>query len=234
MFLTIYYGAADITQILLILGALAITGLASLYIKINYKKYKEILVKKKYTGFDTAREILDKNGLTDVLILEVQGELTDHYDPKKKVVSLSTDIYHGSSIASVAVAAHECGHALQDKEGYTFLKIRHTLIPFVKFSSIAGYIAIAISLLAGILDLLWVGIALECVILLFQLVTLPVEFNASNRALKQIEKLGLVEKNEKDGCKKMLTSAALTYVASVLSAVAQILRLVLIGSSRRR
>ncbi len=234
MFLTIYYGAADITQILLILGALAITGLASLYIKINYKKYKEVLVKKKYTGFDTAREILDKNGLTDVLILEVQGELTDHYDPKKKVVSLSTDIYHGSSIASVAVAAHECGHALQDKEGYTFLKIRHTLIPFVKFSSIAGYIAIAISLLAGILDLLWVGIALECVILLFQLVTLPVEFNASNRALKQVEKLGLVEKNEKDGCKKMLTSAALTYVASVLSAVAQILRLVLIGSSRRR
>ena len=234
MFLTIYYGAADITQILLILGALAITGLASLYIKINYKKYKEVLVKKKYTGFDTAREILDKNGLNDILILEVQGELTDHYDPKKKVVSLSTDIYHGSSIASVAVAAHECGHALQDKEGYTFLKIRHTLIPFVKFSSIAGYIAIAISLLAGILDLLWVGIALECVILLFQLVTLPVEFNASNRALKQIEKLGLVEKNEKDGCKKMLTSAALTYVASVLSAVAQILRLVLIGSSRRR
>ena len=232
MFLAINLGG-DITQILLILGALAITGFASLYIKSNYKKYKEVLVSKQYSGFDTAREILDNNGLKDVLILEVQGELTDHYDPKKKVVSLSTDIYHGKSIASVAVAAHECGHAIQDKEGYSFLRIRHTLIPLVKFSSIAGYIAIVISLIAGILDLLWVGIALECVILLFQIITLPVEFNASNRALKQIEKLGLVEKKEKEGCKKMLTSAALTYVAGVLSALMQIVRLVLMGSRRR-
>ena len=234
MFLSMYYGGTDIIQIVLILGALAITGFASLYIKINYSKFKQVLVKKKYTGFDTAREILDSNGLSDVLILEVQGELSDHYDPKKKVVSLSTDIYHGTSIASVAVAAHECGHALQDKEGYSFLKIRHTLIPFVKFSSIAGYIAIMISLIAGILDLLWVGIALECVILLFQVVTLPVEFNASSRALKQIEKLKIVEKEEKDGFRKMLTSAALTYVASVLSAVMQILRLILIANDRRR
>ena len=232
MYLAINLGG-DLIQILLIFGALAITGFASLYIKSNYKKYREILVSKKYSGFDTAREILDNNGLKDVLILEVQGELTDHYDPKKKIVSLSTDIYHGTSIASVAVAAHECGHAIQDKEGYSFLRIRHTLIPFVRFSSIAGYIAIVISLIAGILDLLWIGIALECVILLFQVITLPVEFNASNRALVQIEKLGLVEKNEKEGCKKMLTSAALTYVASVLSAVMQILRLVLMGSRRR-
>ena len=221
----VYYLGGDLTQLLLIIGALAITGLSSLYIRSNYKKYKEVFNKKKYSGFDTAREILDKNGLTEVLIFEVQGELTDHYDPKKKVVSLSTDIYHGNSIASVAVAAHECGHALQDKEGYTFLKIRHTLIPLVKFSSIAGYIAIMISIIAGIVDLLWVGIALECVILLFQLITLPVEFNASNRALKQIEKLGIVEKDEKEGCKKMLTSAALTYVAGVLSAVMQVVRL---------
>ena len=228
----VYYGG-DMIQILLIIGALAITGLSSLYIKSNYKKYKEISVKKKYTGFDTAREILDKNGLSEVLILEVQGELTDHYDPKKKIVSLSTDIYHGDSIASVAVAAHECGHAIQDKEGYTFLKIRHTLIPLVKFSSIAGYIAIAISLIAGLVNLLWIGVALECVILIFQLITLPVEFNASNRALKQIEKLSIVEKSEKEGCKKMLTSAALTYVAGVLSALAQVIRLALMGSRRR-
>ncbi len=230
----LYYSGGDITQILLILGALAISGFASLYIKSNYKKYKEVQNKKNYTGLDTAREILDANGLKDVLILEVQGELTDHYDPKKKVVSLSTDIYHSTSIASVAVAAHECGHAIQDKEGYSFLRLRHALIPFVKFSSIAGYVAIAISLLAGLLKLLWIGIILECVILIFQLVTLPVEFNASNRALKQIEKLGIVDKDEKYGCKKMLTSAALTYVAGVLSALAQVLRLVLIANNRRR
>ena len=232
--MNLVYLHTDIIQIVLILGALAITGFASLYIKSNYKKYKEVSNKKKYSGLDTAREILDNNGLKDVLILEVQGELTDHYDPKKKVVSLSTDIYHGTSIASIAVAAHECGHAIQDKEGYSFLKIRHTLIPLVKFSSIAGYIAIMISILAGILNLLWIGIALECVILFFQIITLPVEFNASNRALKQIEKLGIVEKDEKEGCKKMLTNAALTYVASVLSAVMQIVRLVLMGNSRRR
>lgn len=232
--MNLVYLHTDIIQIVLILGALAITGFASLYIRINYKKYKEVANKKKYSGLDTAREILDNNGLKDVLILEVQGELTDHYDPTKKVVSLSTDVYHGTSIASVAVAAHECGHAIQDKEGYSFLKIRHTLIPLVKFSSIAGYIAIMISLIAGILDLLWIGIALECVILFFQLITLPVEFNASNRALKQIEKLNIVDKEEKEGCKKMLTSAALTYVASVLSAVMQILRLILIANDRRR
>lgn len=232
--MNLVYLHTDIIQIVLILGALAITGFASLYIRINYKKYKEVANKKKYSGLDTAREILDNNGLKDVLILEVQGELTDHYDPTKKIVSLSTDVYHGTSIASVAVAAHECGHAIQDKEGYSFLKIRHTLIPLVKFSSIAGYIAIMISLIAGILDLLWIGIALECVILLFQLITLPVEFNASNRALKQIEKLNIVDKEEKEGCKKMLTSAALTYVASVLSAVMQILRLILIANDRRR
>ena len=229
----LYYFGGDITQILLILGALAISGFASLYIKSNYKKYKEVQNKKNYSGLDTAREILDANGLKDVLILEVQGELTDHYDPKKKVVSLSTEIYHGKSIASVSVAAHECGHAIQDKEGYAFLKIRHTLIPLVNFSSVAGYIAILISIIAGIVDLLWIGIALECVILLFQLITLPVEFNASSRALKQIEKLGIVEPKEKEGCKKMLTSAALTYVASVLTAVAQVIRLVLMADRRR-
>ncbi len=233
MLTSINFGG-NILQIILIVGALIITGGASLYIKANYSKYKEILTKKKYTGFDTAREILDSNGLKDVLILEVQGELTDHYDPKKKVVSLSTDIYHSTSIASVAVAAHECGHAIQDKEGYSFLRLRHALIPFVKFSSIAGYVAIAISLLAGLLKLLWIGIILECVILIFQLVTLPVEFNASNRALKQIEKLGIVDKDEKYGCKKMLTSAALTYVAGVLSTLMEILRLVLMSIGRRR
>jgi len=221
-------------QILLIIGALLITTFANLYIRSNYQKYKEKKSKKNYTGFDTARDILDKNGLKDVLILEVQGELTDHYDPKKKIVSLSTDIYHGDSIASIAVAAHECGHAIQDKEGYTFLKIRHSLIPFVNFSSIAGYIAILISFITEITDLLWFGIILECVILLFQIVTLPVEFNASSRALKQIEELNIVDKEEKDGCKKMLTSAALTYVAGVLSAIMQILRLVLIANDRRR
>ncbi len=221
-----------IIQYALIFGGILITLIAQLYIKANYSKYREIKVNKNLTGLDVARTILDKNGLGHVLILEAQGELTDHYDPKKKIVKLSTDIYHGNSIASVAVAAHECGHAIQDKNGYFFLKIRHSMIPFVNISSKAGYFAVLIGILFGFTDLLYVGIALELIILLFQLVTLPVEFNASKRALEQIEELGLVDKSERAGAKKMLTSAALTYVASVLSSLMQIIRLVLIANSR--
>ncbi len=218
----------------LIFGGLIVTICAQAYISSNYRKYIKAMVQRGMSGFDTAREILDKNGLSHILILETQGELTDHYDPNKKIVKLSTEIYHEKSIASVAVAAHECGHALQDKEGYPFLKFRHTLIPFVNISSKVGYIAVLLGLIMGLLDLLYVGIALELIILLFQLVTLPVEFNASKRALEQLEKLGIVNNNEHDGAKKMLTSAALTYVASVLSSLMQILRLVLIASRGRR
>ena len=214
---------------------LIIPAIASYNIKKNYSIYKGIRNNRGITGFEVARKILDANELNNVYIVEnPNGELSDCYDSSRKTVKLSPDVFNGETVAALAIAAHECGHAIQDKEGYSFLKIRHTLIPLVKFSSIAGYIAIMISILAGILNLLWIGIALECVILFFQLITLPVEFNASNRALKQIEKLGIVEKDEKEGCKKMLTSAALTYVASVLSAVMQIVRLVLMGNSRRR
>ena len=156
MFLAYYYGGS-IVEILLIVGALAISGLASLYIKINYNKYKEIQNKKKYSGFDTAREILDNNGLKDVLILEVQGELTDHYDPKKKVVSLSTDIYHGTSIASVSVAAHECGHAIQDKEGYFFLRLRTSIYPVVHIATAISYYIILIGFIAEALDLIYLA-----------------------------------------------------------------------------
>jgi Zn-dependent membrane protease YugP len=219
-------------QILLIIGALAITTIASLYIRSNYRKYKEIKSKKNYTGFDTARDILDKNGLKDVLILEVQGELTDHYDPSRKVVRLSTDIYHGTSVASSSVAAHECGHAVQDKENYFFLKFRSTLVPLANISSKLGYGAIVIGLIFGIMDLAWIGIALEMVILLFQLITLPVEINASKRAGEFLKKEALIEKSEQIGSRKMLNAAALTYVASLVSTLLQVLRLVLIVASR--
>ena len=223
----------DLISIILIVGAMIITGGAQAYIKLNYNKYKQVGVKSNKSGFDVAREILDKNGLSKVLILETQGELTDHYDPSKKVVKLSHDIYNGRTIAAVSVASHECGHAIQDKNGYTFLRFRNSIVPVVNLASKLGYVAIMIGVFASLMNLIWVGIAMEGVILLFQLVTLPVEFNASSRALKLIKEYGIVTDDEHSGAKKMLTSAALTYVAGVLSAVTEILRLVLMYTRKR-
>ena len=172
---------------LLLILSIIISSAASLFINSNYKKYKKVRVASGKTGYDVAREILDKNGLKEVLVLETQGELTDHYDPSKKVVKLSTDIYHNSTIASTAVAAHECGHAIQDKENYSMLRLRASLVPIVNLSTKIGYIAILIGILANSVKMFNIGILMEVLMLLFQLVTLPVEFNASNRALKKIE-----------------------------------------------
>ena len=222
----------DMISIIIIGVAMLITGGAQAYISSNYRKYKQIGVKSKKTGFDVAREILDRNGLSKVLILETEGELTDHYDPSKKVVKLSHDIYHGESIAAVSVASHECGHAIQDKNGYAFLRFRNTIIPLVNFSTKIGYLAIVVGVILSLAKLVWVGIAFEVIILLFQLVTLPVEFNASSRALKLIKEYGIVTEDEHVGAKKMLTSAALTYVAGVLSTLAEILRYILLFTGR--
>lgn len=223
----------DSLSLLLILGASLITIGASAFIRVNYNKYRKIRVESNMTGYDVAREILDRNNLSHIMILETEGELTDHYDPNKKVVKLSHDVYHGNSISSVSVASHECGHALQDRDGYAFLKFRSSIVPLVNFASKIGYLAIIMGLLFSLVNLIWIGIAFELVILLFQLVTLPVEFNASKRALEKIEEYHFVTKKEKAGSKKMLTSAALTYVASLVSTIMQLLRLVLMSSRRR-
>ena len=166
-------------------------------------------------------------------IVETPGNLTDHYDPRQKVVRLSTDIYHGNSIASVAVAAHECGHAIQDKTGYAFMRIRASLVPVVNFVTYSAYIMFFISLVLGYAGLLLVAIASVLVGLLFQLVTLPVEFDASRRALVQLEKEGLVDQADKEGSKKVLKAAALTYVAAVLSSLLNLLRLLSMLNRRR-
>ena len=213
----------------IILITLFITIGSSAYIKHTYIKTKKIESKKNMNGFDTARKILDKNDLKNVTIDEVPVDLSDHYDPRSKVVSISTDVYRKPSLASISVAAHECGHALQDKEGYLFLTIRRKIVPVVNFASTLGYVAIMIGLFAGLLNFLWLGILLEVVILVFQLITLPVEFNASHRALIQIQELGIIEEDELKDCKKMLRAAALTYVASVATSILEILRLIMIA-----
>lgn len=213
---------------LLTILAFLITITAQIFVNGSYSKTRKIKNKHNLTGEEVARTILDKNGLRNVQIEEVHSTLGDHYDPTTKTVRLSSDIYHNTSIASASVAAHECGHAIQDKDDYTFLRIRHALIPIVNFSSYAGYIAIVIGCIFSSINLIWVGILMEIIILLFQLVTLPVEFNASSRALKQLEELSLLEKSEIKYSRKMLGAAAMTYVASVAAAVLEILRLLLI------
>lgn len=218
---------------LLIALSLTITIVAQISVKSSYNKYKKQSNSKNLTGFDVARKILDKNGLKDIIILEVQGELTDHYDPSKKVIKLSSDIYNNTSIASCAVAAHECGHAIQDKIGYAPMKIRSKLVPTVNLCTKLGYLAIVIGAIFSY-TLIEIGIILLLSMLVFQLVTLPVEFNASQRALIEIEKLNLIKPDEKKYAKKMLTAAAFTYVASVLTTMIQILRIALMYSNRRR
>lgn len=213
---------------LLTILAFLITITAQIFVNGSYSKTRKIKNKHNLTGEEVARTILDKNGLQNVQIEEVGTTLGDHYDPRSKTVRLSSDIYHNTSIASASVAAHECGHAIQDKDDYTFLRIRHALIPVVNFSSYAGYIAIVIGCIFSSINLIWVGILMEIIILLFQLITLPVEFNASSRALKQLEELNLLEKSEIKYSRKMLKAAAMTYVASVAAAVLEILRLLLI------
>lgn len=222
----------DMVSIIIIVVAMLITGGAQAYISANYKKYKQVAVKSGKSGYDVAREILDRNGLNKVLILETDGELTDHYDPSKKVVKLSHDIYNGKTVAAVSVASHECGHAIQDKNGYAFLRFRNAIVPIVNFSTKIGYLAIVLGIILSLAKLMYVGIAFEVIILLFQLVTLPVEFNASSRALKLIKEYKIVTEDEHSGAKKMLTSAALTYVAGVLSTLAEILRYILIFTGR--
>lgn len=203
--------------------------MAQAFVSGAYARYKKVKNDRGLSGLDVARQILDKYGLQDVYVTETQGKLSDHYDPSRKVVRLSKEIYHGTSIASVSVAAHEVGHALQDKDGYTFMRIRSNLIPIVNFSSSAGYFAILFGFFFGYFRLIWIGIFLEVIILLFQLVTLPVEFDASKRAKKELEENGMLGSAELKKSSRMLMAAAFTYVASVLTSILQILRLVLMA-----
>lgn len=220
-----------IGEFLLIIGFI-ISLAAQIYVNVSYKKYKNIENSKGLTGFDVARKILDENGLKDIYVTEVRGNLTDHYDPGRKVIRLSTDIFHGKTIASSSVAAHEVGHAIQDKEGYSFMRFRSMMFPLVRFSSYGGYIAILVGAIFELMDLIWFGIGLEIVILLFQIITLPVEFNASSRAKDELAKYNLLNNNEINSSDKMLRAAAYTYVASVLTTILQILRLIVMFSDR--
>ena len=216
----------------LYLLALIIPLIAQIYVSNRYKKYSNIENDKKISGFEVARKILDKNGLNDLYIVETKGTMSDHYDPKRKTVRLSSDVFHGTSIASLAIAAHECGHAIQDKEGYFFMKIRSFIFPIVNLGTKFAYVVLLIGLIANIIDLVWLGILLVGLGLLFQLVTLPVEFNASKRALIELEN-NFLDGFDVSGAKSMLNAAAMTYVAGVLASALEILRLILVFTNNR-
>ena len=226
------YGLENILTLTLFIIGFIIVLYAQIKINSTYGKYKNIKLNKNISGQEVARMILDSNGMNDIHVVEIQGELTDHYDPRRKVVRLSEQIFHDNAIASVAVAAHEVGHAIQDKENYIFMKIRSILVPVVNFITYIGYIVAFISLLAGITGYLKVSIIIILAALLFQLVTLPVEFDASKRGREQLVKLGVIDGSEEKGVKKMLDAAAFTYVASFISSLLNLLRLIIMLRDR--
>jgi uncharacterized protein len=230
--INMYFGYETSLSILLLIAGLVITVGAQIFVKSSYGRYRAVRNKKGITGFEAARKILDKEGLTDIHVVEVRGELSDHYDPRRKVVRLSTDIFHGNSIASVAVAAHEAGHAIQHKQGYLFMRIRSIMFPIVSIGSKLGYFAVFIGFIAGIMDLINIGIILLIGIILFELITLPVEYDASSKAKRDLIETNLLDSEELPKVNSMLSAAALTYVAAVAASLLQILRLILMARNR--
>lgn len=206
---------------------------AQMKVKSTYKKYSQVSASSRMTGAETARAILDQNGLYNVRVEETHGVLSDHYDPRDKTVRLSSDNYHGHSVAGVAVAAHEVGHAIQDKEGYAYLRVRHALVPVANIGSNISWILILIGIFANLSGLLLAGIIFMAAAVLFQIVTLPVEFNASSRAMDQVVSLGVIRNDEERETKKVLSAAAMTYVAAALVAVLELVRLLLMYTGMR-
>ena len=211
----------DILLIIIIILPL----IAQIMVKSKYSKYTKEQNSLGLTGYDVAKKILEMNNLSNVTIGKTGGLLSDHYNPTNKTVNLSTSIYEGKSIASIAVAAHEVGHAIQDKELYQPMVVRSKLVPAVNFSSRASSIILAIGIILGFGGLIDLAILLLCVSLLFQLITLPVEFNASERAKEELKKCGYIQDKDTNGVSKMLKAAAFTYVATFLASALQVIRL---------
>ncbi len=226
-----YSGFYDSTWFILVLPALLFSMYAQMKIKTTFTKYLQIPSQTGLTGSQVARFILDKNGLSNVRIEPIAGSLTDHYDPRTEVVRLSQNVFGGSSIAAVSVAAHEVGHAIQHANSYFPLSLRSALAPIASFGSRLVWIFIFIGMIISpfFIDL---GIALFVGVVLFQFVTLPVEFNASKRALEQLES-GIIDGDSARGSKKVLNAAALTYVAATVVALAELLRLLAVFNRRR-
>ena len=228
-----YYGS-----MIILIPAIIFTMYAQSKINSNFRRYSNIRNARNMTGAEAARRMLDANGLTNVQIEQIRGSLTDHYDPRKRVLRLSQSVYGVNSIAAVSVACHEAGHAVQHAESYKPLKIRNSIVPLVNFASSLTWplVIIGILLLANgsyMGDLLFnIGVITMLAVILFHTVTLPVEFNASSRALRQMDDLGIITEEENKGASKVLRAAAMTYVAALATAIANLLRILAMRGSR--
>ena len=222
--------------IIILIPALIFSLIAQLMVKGAFSKYSGVRNSRGYTGADAARAILDRNGLSYIRIEHINGELTDHYDPSANVIRLSDSVYNNNSVAAVGVAAHEAGHAVQYAEGYGPIKVRSAIIPITQFGSNLSTPLVIFGIIFSSNVLITAGILLFCTVVLFQAITLPVEFNASGRALKVLREEHFLDDDEMKGAKSVLTAAALTYVAAMFSALASLARLLLIrnrNNSRR-
>lgn len=213
-------------DIIYIFIPMVIMLLSQAYIKSTYSKFVAIKSEKKLTGLDVAKKMLERNNITNITIEKTPGTLTDHFDPKKKIVRLSEEVYSGTSIASLSIAAHEVGHVIQHETKYFPIRLRGILVPVVNFSSKIGYVVFAIGIASSLFNLVYIGLGLMSMALIFQLVTLPVEFNASNRAKEALFEGGMITSSEKAGVDKMLKSAGFTYLASFFLTMMQLIRLI--------
>ena len=230
------YGYGFDPTIILVLIGVVISLWAQSHVTSTYNKYSKVRSRTGMTGAEAAMRLLHSQGIYDVTVRQVAGNLTDHYDPRTKVVNLSESVYRSTSIAALGVAAHECGHAMQHNEGYAPLRFRSALVPVANFGSRISWPLILFGLMIGGLGspLCQIGILMFSLAVLFQLVTLPVEFNASNRAVRFLDSLGILSGDEVRGTRSVLNAAALTYVAAAASSILQLLRLVILYGGRRR
>lgn len=227
------YGFFDPTYFLILIGVV-ITLAASAKMNSAFRRYSKVRSHTGLTGAQAATKILNYSGIYDVVVERVSGNLTDHYDPRSKVLRLSDATYNATSVAAIGVAAHECGHAMQDKEAYAPLKLRGSLVPVANIGSNLAWVFIFLGIIMGANQtLLNIGILLFSLAVIFQLVTLPVEFNASSRALKALRGSAMMYEEELEDTRKVLSAAALTYVASAAAAILSLLRLVLLFGGGR-
>lgn len=227
-----FYGI-DMTYIIYVLPAIILSMIAQARVSSTFSKYNKIASGRGITGAQLARRILDSHGLNHVVVEHVSGNLSDHYDPKSRILRLSDSVFSSNSVAALGVAAHECGHAIQHSQSYAPLTARSAVYPVVRFSSAISMPLILIGIVVSMQPLVNFGIILFAAVVLFQLITLPVEFNASRRALTILSDSQYLYDYEIDGAKKVLSAAAMTYVASALTSIMQLLRLIIIANNRR-
>lgn len=235
-----YYGygygygfGLDPTIILVLIGA-ALSMWASSRVNSTFAQYSRVRSMTGLTGAEAARRILNSQGIFDVTVQAVRGSLTDHYDPRTKTVNLSEAVYGQTSVAAIGVAAHECGHAIQDNVGYTPLRLRAAFVPVANLGSKLSWPLILLGLVIGLPPFIEIGIWMFVLAVLFQLITLPVEFNASSRAVRLLDQIGILQGQEVSATEKVLGAAALTYVAAAAASILQLLRLIILFGGRRR